>query len=1745
MAGSHSVSAPPRAGAPGDGAPPRGWYPDPSRDRRIRFWDGRSWTSAVADLSEPPALDAPVLQAELLAFLASQRTRGADIDRRLDQNVPAYVTERCRLSWNVGRSSPAAGLASPLPAAQLREPGAPLAPAMAEGPSGTAGQVTGIAACRPVRPGDRATIGPSPQVRPLGPVAASAPRVRLPAPIVRPPARPSVWERVRRAVVSDLTLHGLAYLGVLLVFAGIFGLLVFSWGEVGRDLRPVAELAVPLALLGAGAALSRRGSQVVGRALTLLGAAVLPFVAIAAVADGSPIPPDAHGRALVACAALVFLGSAVGYGVVVARRPDSPVAYLVAPAVWLGVGMVALAPRADAVVGRTVAGLSSGQVAAVLAAVATTAWLARARPGHRLARPTLVVSIPGLAVFGVIAIVLGAEEAWPVGAIALASCAVVLGLEAVAPVLPGTVVGMGQVLGAGAAVAVVGTVVEPAWSAALGVAVFCTVLDWEGIRRPGPSTLLMGATAIGVALAVSTIEPWAGVTAFGVGTVWAAGAYARPRPWLPSTVAAASAALLPIGVAVGLFRAIDAGPAAAITAAAVAGVAVAAWVARTSDPLLRWWVPIAAVAATLLPLPLVSAAPDGWLAVTAALGTVALAAAPVTVDARIWLCGAGLVEAGAFVSIAFEVRPGWSAVVLAAAGVLAVGAAIPRIPHSGQVGLAGHVGTIAAVAVAGTAGGMRGWPVSLSASLAVAALFVTAWYQERGAAPATDLLVRWLADGDRPASADHVRAAVPALAIAGLPAVTVSVLDTLGVLVGAPATAGLVLAIAAVVLAAGTWIARDRPLLALPAAVVGVITGLGGIGLTVTEPIPATVAGGLLAVACLAVHPSVRRVPMTWIGAAATGYAAVRAGQALGVADDRLCLVLLGWASIVLVGSLALDRKIAGERTAPGWVRVGALEAPAALAGIAVPVGLLLSFQLDPTTWGWSAVAVAFVAIGVAGLTGAGMISAGFWALLCVGGAGLAPFDVLDEPLAFVGAASLMASASFLIERRGPRSGWANWDLAPLVVGSVTALVGIVAAVPGEVAPTWLAGGVLAIAIAIWRRQPAWAAAGVVLLNGAAVDGGRGWLTLSLALTSVAATAGAVRSAGTARSGLRLAGVAAAIGAVEVFLLDTGRMSTTAELTTSGVMTVAIVGGLGLLVLGVAARAARLDRPWVVPWAIGSALVLVQAGPDLASVDRRPAGLAVAIGLLLAAGGSATGAAPLRAGLLRDAAVLLAAGAGVVAWWSVDGQPAALTAVLSAMSIAGAGQWVVAARRPPTVWHRPLTLALGLTAAGAPSVAWLGDAGAGWVTIGLLTLSLVATVAAATLATGHRARVPLQFVGAAAVFVGFQTLLLRVGWLVTEPDVTTTERAVVAGAVGGGLLAAALAAAARWARLGADWVIVWSAVAAGMLGQAAVGLDVVGRRPGGFAVAAGLGLCALAAALAARPLAAGPLRESAALLGVLALSVASWAAAAGSVESTAGACTLALATAGLGLWLGPARPGSPWRRPIDLVTLLGTGVALGLGLALLPARGPSVAALLTASAVAAAIGVARRILALQLAVPPLLCAAWLAAASEAVVGDPLWFTVPVGIALLAVAGIGRQQHRRLGGVGTPAPFVAIELAGCAGLLLPPLIEMVTDHVAYGLVTLVSGVVLAAWGTVTEVRRRLAAGVTAVVVTVVLLVGVPLVERLPEYRPTGVTIWLIVLAAGVVAIVLATLLERGRATIGRAVTRVGELTRGWE
>ncbi len=168
-------------------------------------------------------------------------------------------------------------------------------------------------------------------------------------------------------------MHGLAYLGVVLVFGGTLGFMLFSFRSLPSGSRPLAELAIPTVLLGSAAFLRRRGSPVVATALGLVGGTLLPVVLFASYADG--VPPDIHDEALAAGVTITSLALALAYAIAAARWPDVSVRFLVAPMLWIslwGVGLL-LQPGPEA----SLNDWTAWQFALVAVGVAGTATFVR------------------------------------------------------------------------------------------------------------------------------------------------------------------------------------------------------------------------------------------------------------------------------------------------------------------------------------------------------------------------------------------------------------------------------------------------------------------------------------------------------------------------------------------------------------------------------------------------------------------------------------------------------------------------------------------------------------------------------------------------------------------------------------------------------------------------------------------------------------------------------------------------------------------------------------------------------------------------------------------------------------------------------------------------------------------------------------------------------------------------------------------------------------------------------------------------------------------------------------------------------------------------------------------------------------------------------------------------------------------------------------------------------------------------
>ncbi|MBC7550574.1 MAG: hypothetical protein H7269_06695, partial [Cellulomonas sp.] len=199
------------------------------------------------------------------------------------------------------------------------------------------------------------------------------------------------------------------------------------------------------------------------------------------------------------------------------------------------------------------------------------------------------------------------------------------------------------------------------------------------------------------------------------------------------------------------------------------------------------------------------------------------------------------------------------------------------------------------------------------------------------------------------------------------------------------------------------------------------------------------------------------------------------------------------------------------------------------------------------------------------------------------------------------------------------------------------------------------------------------------------------------------------------------------------------------------------------------------------------------------------------------------------------------------------------------------------------------------------------------------------------------------------------------------------------------------------------WGVTAGLVAAGA-GVASLGLP--GVAPSVAVVVAALAVAA-ALSVAASPLRAAGLRDAAAvalLTGVLiglAVAGVSSAVRVGALAALGGSISVAL--------LAGARrvPSARWARPAVELGAMAWVSAILLGFSQLPGAVILVPGLAAAAVWFVAVGVAWRQAWLQMMAPALACAAWFAFVADAVGGRASWYTLPIGIALLATVALWR------------------------------------------------------------------------------------------------------------------------------------------
>lgn len=373
------------------------------------------------------------------------------------------------------------------------------------------------------------------------------------------------------------------------------------------------------------------------------------------------------------------------------------------------------------------------------------------------------------------------------------------------------------------------------------------------------------------------------------------------------------------------------------------------------------------------------------------------------------------------------------------------------------------------------------------------------------------------------------------------------------------------------------------------------------------------------------------------------------------------------------------------------------------------------------------------------------------------------------------------------------------------------------------------------------------------------------------------------------------------------------------------------------------------------------------------------------------------------------------------------------------------------------------------------------------------------------------------------------------------------QRAVELAALGAAALAAVSAVVALRTTMDRSWLLVWGGAAVaveavcGWNAVAAIGLfraDVAASWP----VTAGLVIVALALAAAAPAVRVEWLRDLAMGFGLASLMVGMLAAETSATGQVLVVSLLSAVAAAATLLVSRGAVVSAWRRSLivlgTLSTLWAVGVsALGSDSLLLV---PAVAA---AAVQSAATGVALRSTLLQMASPVLACTAWLLFSLQALDGNPQWVTVPIGLTTLVVVALWRRDRELHQAPLASIEIIVVELVGVAFLVGAALVQTLTEALSYAVLAMGIGLGIVGWGVVTKVRRRVAAGIVAVLTSLVLLIGVPLVDLLPSWEGAG--LWVLIGGVGLAAVLIASMIERGRAALHQGMRRVAEVTSGWE
>jgi hypothetical protein len=1551
-------------------------------------------------------------------------------------------------------------------------------------------------------------------------------------------------------VSSEIALHGFSYLGVLLTFVGVLGFLLFAFEDVADNVQPFVELSVAVVFFGWAWLLRRQRAENVANAMELLAGMILPLVLFAGFVDGAPFPPNFTDQPLVVVLVLASLALAVAYALVARRRPATMLRFLVVPLVWLAALALGLAFKTDErLMGAAITRFVAVQpaLASVAIAVTVTPW---AR--HRLAARSVPVVVPALVAAPLaylLAVVLAIGET---GLMAFAAS--LAGLAAMAAAyqladhfnrLRPALLAM-PILLAGALLPV-----APAaglgWAGAVAVAGYAVLIEWM-VRRRSPDRIGVQLAALGLALGLglTAVEPPAAAMTWGGASLWLHWRRAIGMPLEGfREVLTVAAAVAPLGFGWALWTYAGPGTALIVLAAIALTATVIGRLSAATDEFWEWWPAgtagvagaIAVGVGLLRPSAVVIA--DGALVAATATAAAAIGGGRSRPVTRLWFAGALLLADVFLVLETLEATPTARALVWATLGAIAVGLGLSGRRHAwDHVAAVGHLIATLALLVP-TTGGSRAAVLSLwSAGWLVALL---ARSLDRGCLPR--LLVRsapprtsefgWVAG--------VIEWLVPTLFVTSASVALLSWLNLWDEFAANRSWTGVTLAAVAALYAAATHLDISAGAFRRALATGAVVAAVLGVAIAAPDPwsVIAAAAGSMVVAAALVAE--VRHPTFTWFAWIMSGVFATLLAERAGVAPHRLYVVLLIWGAGMFAGGLVADTVIAGHRPAGEGLRVGWTRFPVFLGALAVPVSLGPNFAASTTIATWTALGAAGAYGIVARLLRSPLPTLPAYGLSAYGLILLTGLPVLDEPMlpAAVAAALLaVAIVARLTMRDDSAHLWSAWDIPPLVVAHVLGVLALVVAAGRTEAIPWLAIAGLSAAVGLWRRRRAWFDGGHLIALVGATFLGTGALVVGLALTSGRAMMEVRGLHGRYRP---VANGVAAVAATAAWVLLA--VWSNWDLETATIATGLASGGAALIV-GTLGRIESIRRDTAVTWFVWSVAGLVAAAVGLASDSLGVATVGSHGAVACGVAGLAIGSKLLGSVLGRRMELAAAPLAGL-SWLAVATAPSWDPAVAVAASTVGFGVVGLGVA---------ILLGAGLVRRDAAAI-WSGVATAG-----------VAVAAIASLVTP---RVTQTTELRAAIAVGLAMLALAwhllgrvlddrvqlaavpltgLAWAsVASAPAWPLEEAAIVSALLGGAMATVATELHRMNRedhgAAAPLTLAWSTLGALLVGAAAlIAADRGASTLWASAVAPGLALLAWAAGRGAASLAVPGLRPAASV-GALGASTALVFGLGGRVEAIA---SLAVALAVIGsavlirMELYEPRP-TQWLRPVELFTVLGFGQGAIMAAALLPDVTAMTAVLLVAGLAAALLSVVRRSPWLMAASPPLIAGGAMLLLAEAATGSVQWYTLPLGIVVLAEVEITRLMIRRDVAETERDTLVMVEYAGTALLVAPAIVELFVRSLTAGAVAFAVAVGLLLWAILTRVRRRAVSAAVVAAGTAVLMISAALAGNAPD----SAALWIIAAGLGFTVMSAAGVVEAARSRRGLAVRKIDELMGGWQ